>query len=80
MPNHLWVADIAYIRTFTGWVYAAFVLDVYSRRVVGRQLSTSLTRACASQDTSDLIHHSDLGTQYLAVRYTQRLGYVSDVA
>jgi putative transposase len=41
-PNCLWVADITYIRTFSGWVYAAFVLDVFSRRVVGWQLSTSL--------------------------------------
>ncbi|GAA3689232.1 hypothetical protein GCM10022267_90030 [Lentzea roselyniae] len=83
-PNRLWVADITYIRTFSGWVYAAFVLDVFSRRVVGWQLSTSLrtdlaldalemglwTRSRAGQDTSDLIHHSDSGTQYLAVRYT----------
>jgi putative transposase len=93
-PNHLWVADITYIRTFTGWVYAAFVLDVFSRRVVGWQLSTSLrtdlaldalemglwTRTRAGQDTSNLIHHSDRGTQYLAVRYTQRLAEAGAVA
>src|SRR5690625_3647661 len=41
-PNCLWVADITYIRTFSGWVYAAFVLDVFSRRIVGWQVSTSL--------------------------------------
>jgi putative transposase len=41
-PNHLWVADITYIRTFSGWVYAAFVIDVFSRMVVGWQVSTSL--------------------------------------
>jgi transposase InsO family protein len=41
-PNQLWVADLTYIRTYSGWVYAAFVLDVYSRRIVGWQVSTSL--------------------------------------
>ena len=41
-PDRLWVADITYCRTFAGWVYAAFVIDVFSRRVVGWQLSTSL--------------------------------------
>jgi putative transposase len=93
-PNRLWVADITYIRTFTGWVYAAFVLDVFSRRVVGWQVSTSLrtdlaldalemglwTRARAGQDTTDLVHHSDRGVQYLAVRYTQRLAEAGAVA
>ena len=93
-PNRLWVADITYIRTFTGWVYAAFVLDVFSRRVVGWQVSTSLrtnlaldalemglwTRTRAGQDTSNLIHHSDRGVQYLAVRYTQRLAEAGAVA
>jgi len=72
-PDCLWVADITYVRTFAGWVYAAFVLDVFSRRVVGWQLSTSLrtdlaldalnmglwTRAHDGHDTTDLIHHSD---------------------
>jgi putative transposase len=93
-PNRLWVADITYIRTFTGWVYAAFVLDVFSRRVVGWQVATSLrtdlaldalemglwTRARAGQDTADLVHHSDRGVQYLAVRYTQRLAEAGAIA
>ena len=88
------VADITYIRTFTGWVYAAFVLDVFSRRVVGWRLSTSLrtdlaldalemglwTRTRAGQDTGDLTHHSDRGVQYVAVRYTQRLAEAGAVA
>ncbi len=72
-PNCLWVADITYIRTFSGWVYAAFVLDRFSRRIVGWQLSTTLhttlaldalemrlcTRRHAGKDVSQLIHHSD---------------------
>ena len=93
-PNLLWVADITYIRTFTSWVYAAFVLDVYSRRVVGWQVSRSLrtdlaldalemglwTRARAGHDTSALVHHCDRGVQYVAVRYTERLAAAGAVA
>src|SRR5690606_34398150 len=74
-PNRLWVADITYVRTHAGWVYAAFVLDVSSRYVVGWQVSTSLrtdlaldaldmglwARRRAGQDTSGLTHHSDRG-------------------
>ncbi len=93
-PNRLWVADITYVRTFTGWVYCAFVLDVFSRRVVGWQVSTSLrtdlaldalnmglwTRHHDGHDTSALVHHSDRGVQYLAIRYTERLGEAGAVA
>jgi putative transposase len=76
-PDQLWVADITYVRTFAGWVYAAFVLDVFSRRVVGWQVSTSLrtdlaldalnmglwTRHHDGHDTTALVHHSDRGAQ-----------------
>ena len=93
-PDRLWVADITYCRTFAGWVYAAFVIDVFSRRVVGWQLSTSLrtdlaldalemglwTRQHEDRDPQGLIHHSDKGVQYLALRYTQRLADAGVVA
>jgi putative transposase len=93
-PDQLWVADITYCRTFSGWVYAAFVIDVFSRRVVGWQLSKSLrtdlaldalemgiwTRRHAGRDVSGLVHHSDKGVQYVAVRYTQRLAEAGAVA
>jgi putative transposase len=93
-PDQLWVADITYCRTFAGWVYASFILDVFSRRVVGWQLSTSLrtdlaldalnmglwTRAHDGHDTSALVHHSDKGVQYLAIRYTERLAEAGVVA
>ncbi|WP_244522791.1 IS3 family transposase [Geodermatophilus africanus] len=93
-PDQLWVADITYCRTFAGWVYAAFVIDVYSRRVVGWQLSKSLrtdlaldalemgiwTRRRVGRDVGGLIHHSDKGVQYVAVRYTQRLAEAGAVA
>lgn len=93
-PDQLWVADITYCRTFSGWVYAAFVLDVFSRRVVGWQLSRSLrtdlaldalemgiwTRRRAGHDVTGVTHHSDKGVQYVAVRYTQRLAEAGAVA
>src|SRR5215212_5126977 len=83
-----------YCRTFSGWVYAAFVTDVFSRRVVGWQLSKSLrtdlaldalemglwTRRHERHGTTGLVHHSDKGGQYLAVRYTQRLAEAGAVA
>ena len=76
-PNQLWVADLTYIRAHAGWTYAAFVLDVFSRRIVGWQVSTSLRtdlaldalemglweRRRAGQDITGLIHHSDAGVQ-----------------
>ena len=87
-PNQLWVADLTYVRTHAGWTYAAFVIDVFSRLVVGWQVSTSLrtelaldaldmglwSRKRAGQDVAGLVHHSDLGVQYRAIRYTERLG------
>jgi putative transposase len=93
-PNRLWVADITYIKTHSGWVYAAFVMDVFSRRIVGWQLSRNLytdlaldalnmglwTRQHAGHDLSQLIHHSDRGVQYVAIRYTERLAEVDAVA
>lgn len=93
-PDRLWVADLTYVRTFTGWVYAAFVLDVFSRRIVGWQLATHLrtdlaldalnmglwTRGRDGHDTTALVHHSDRGVQYLAVRYTERLAEAGAVA
>jgi putative transposase len=93
-PNRLWVADITYVKTHSGWVYAAFVLDVFSRRIVGWQLSGNLytdlaldalnmgiwCRRHAGADLSRLVHHSDRGVQYLAVRYTERLAEADVVA
>ena len=93
-PNQLWVADITYIRIFAGWVYAAFVIDVHSRRVVGWQVSKSLrtdlaldalemavwNRNHVGRRIDGLVHHSDKGVQYLAVRYTQRLSEAGAVA
>lgn len=93
-PNELWVADITYVRTAAGWVYAAFVLDVFSRLIVGWQVATSLytdlaldalqmalwRRQATGADLTGLVHHSDRGVQYRAVRYTQRLAEASAVA
>ncbi len=93
-PNQLWVADITYIRTFSGWVYAAFVIDVFSRMVVGWQAATSLytdlaldalemaiwRRRHTGADLAGLTHHSDRGVQYRALRYTERLEQEAAVA
>ncbi len=84
-PNRLWVADLTYVKTHSGWVYVAFIIDVFSRFVVGWQASRSLRTDLAldglemalwarrARCSAGLIHHSDRGGQYLAVRYTERL-------
>jgi len=82
-PNQLWVADLTYVATWSGFVYAAFVLDVFSRRIVGWRVSRSLRSDLALDaleqalyargDTEHLVHHSDRGVQYLSIRYTERL-------
>ena len=86
-PNRLWVADLTYVRTWTGFVYVAFITDVYSRMIVGWQASRSLrsdlaldaleqaiwARSGRGQRLDELVHHSDRGVQYLAIRYTERL-------
>lgn len=93
-PNQLWVADLTYVRTSVGWVYAAFVLDVYSRLIVGWQVSTSLytdlaldalrmaiwRRENQGADLRKLVHHSDRGVQYRAIRYSQRLADAGAIA
>ncbi len=84
-PNRLWVADLSYVSTWQGVVYTAFVTDVFSRYIVGWKVSTTLRAELAldalemaiwSRGTTDLkglVHHSDRGVQYLAIRYTERL-------
>jgi len=82
-PNQLWVADITFVATWAGFVYVAFVIDVYARRIVGWRVANSLRtdlvldaleQALWSRTgTEGLIHHSDRGSQYLSIRYTERL-------
>ena len=86
-PNRLWVADLTYVKTHGGWVYAAFIIDVFSRMVVGWQISESLrsdlaidalemavwNRTRNGQVLDGLVHHSDRGVQYLSIRYSERL-------
>ena len=77
-PDQLWVADITYVATWRGFVFVAFVVDVFSRRIVGWRVSTSLRTDLvldaleqaihARGRSDDLIHHSDRGTQYLSIR------------
>ena len=85
-PNQLWVADITYVATWAGFVYVAFVIDVFARRIVGwrvaRTMRTDLVLDALEQalwsrtGTEGLVHHSDRGCQYLSIRYTERLAEV----
>jgi putative transposase len=84
-PNRLWLADITYVSTWSGFCYTAFVIDAFSRRIVGWRVSSSLRAELAldalemaiwsrrSDDLAGLVHHSDRGVQYLSIRYTERL-------
>ena len=84
-PNQLWVSDFTYVSTWQGWLYVAFVIDVFARRIVGWRVSSAMTTdfvldaleqaLYARQPGNDgtLIHHSDRGSQYLSIRYSERL-------
>jgi putative transposase len=84
-PNQLWVSDLTYVATWRGFVYVAFVIDVFSRRIVGWRVSSSLRSdlaldaleqaICEREDALEerLVHHSDRGVQYVSIRYTERL-------
>jgi len=90
-PNQLWVADITYVATWNGFVYVAFVTDAFSRRIVGWRVSCSLRSDLAldalemalwarGKNADGLVHHSDRGSQYLSIRYTERLAEAGAVA
>lgn len=84
-PNQLWVSDFTYVSTWRGWLYVAFVIDVFARRIVGWRVSSSMTTdfvldaleqalyARQPGDDGTLIHHSDRGAQYVSIRYSERL-------
>lgn len=84
-PNQLWVSDFTYVATWAGFVYVAFVIDVFARRIVGWRVSASMRTdfvldaleqaVClrGGATLTGLVHHSDQGTQYLSMRYTDRL-------
>ena len=84
-PNQLWVSDFTYVSTWQGWLYVAFVIDVFARRIVGWRVSSSMhtdfvldaleQALYARQPSAEeaLIHHSDRGSQYVSIRYSERL-------
>jgi transposase InsO family protein len=83
-PNRLWVSDFTYVSTWSGFVYVAFVIDVYARYIVGWRVSRTahagfvldaLEQAIHDRRpvNNSLIHHSDRGSQYLSIKYTERL-------
>jgi putative transposase len=84
-PNQLWVSDFTYVSTWQGFVYVAFVIDVFARRIVGWRVSSSMHTefvldaleqalyARRGEREGELIHHSDRGSQYVSIKYTERL-------
>lgn len=84
-PNQLWVSDFTYVSTWQGWLYVAFIVDVFARRIVGWRVSTTMTTDFVldaleqalydrQPDPEDaLVHHSDRGSQYVSIRYSERL-------
>jgi transposase InsO family protein len=84
-PNQLWVSDFTYVSTWQGWLYVAFVIDVFARRIVGWRVSSSMSTnfvldaleqalyARQPGEHGTLIHHSDRGSQYVSIRYSERL-------
>ena len=88
--NQLWVADFTYIKTMSGWVYTAFIIDVFARAIVGWKLSkrmntdmamAALNQAIADRNNSkDVIHHSDRGVQYLSIHYTNKVAESNVIA
>jgi transposase InsO family protein len=84
-PNQLWVSDFTHVSTWQGWLYVAFVIDVFARRIVGWRVSSSMQTgfvldaleqalyARRPKLSDGLIHHSDRGSQYVSIRYTERL-------
>ena len=82
-PNQLWVADFTFVATWSGFVYVAFITDVFARRIVGWRVSNSMRTDLvldaleqaiwARAGAEGVIHHSDRGSQYLSIRYTERL-------
>jgi putative transposase len=86
-PDPLWVADITYVSTWSGWVYVAFVIDAFARRIIGWRCGTSMstqlvldaleqavwTRQRAGRSLDCVVAQTDRGSQYTAIRYTERL-------
>jgi putative transposase len=83
-PNELWVADLTYVRTWAGFVYVSLVIDVFSRFIVGWSIATNLRTDLPLDalemaiwrrggEVEGLVHHSDAGSQFLSIRYTERL-------
>jgi putative transposase len=93
-PNQLWVVDFTYVVTWAGMAFSAFVSDVFSRRIVGWRTASSMptelpldalemalwVRARAGEEVDGVVHHSDAGSQYTAIRYSNRLADVGAVA
>jgi len=87
-PNRLWVADLTYVSTWSGWAYVAFVTDAYARRILGWRVATTMTTSMVLDsieqaiwtrqregifDLKEVVHHTDRGSQYTSIRFSERL-------
>jgi putative transposase len=87
-PNRLWVADLTYVSTWSGWAYVAFVVDAYARRILGWRVAATMNTTMVLDsieqaiwirrregifDLKDVVHHTDRGSQYTSIRFTERL-------
>jgi putative transposase len=87
-PNRLWVADLTYVSTWSGWAYVAFVVDAYARRILGWRVAATMNTTMVLDsieqaiwtrqrqgvfDLKDVVHHTDRGYQYMSIRFTERL-------
>ena len=89
-PNRVWVTDVTFVPTRRGWLYVAAMTDLFSRRIVGWSMGSRLDQQLVidalrmaleqRQPEPGLIHHSDAGVQYRAIRYTERLAEADAVA
>jgi putative transposase len=94
-PDMLWVADMTYVSTWSGWVYVAFVIDAFARRILGWRTGTSMSsqlvldaleqavwtrNRCGATDLTGLVHHTDRGSQYTSIRFSERLAEVGIAA
>jgi putative transposase len=87
-PNRLWVADLTYVSTWSGFAYVAFVVDAYARRILGWRVASTMATSMVLDsieqaiwtrqhegvfDLKDVVHHTDRGSQYTSIRFTERL-------
>ena len=77
-PNQLWVSNFTYVSTWQGWLYAAFGIDVFAKRIAGLDALEQALYARQPEQSDALVHHSDRGSQYISIPYTERLAQAGE--